>query len=280
MSLSKLVLPKLMKTFIKLSILLLFNCSYYAVAQTSFGPRLTAMGNNGAAVKDIWSTEANAAGITGINLPTIALNYTKYLLDNELSKQAIAFVLPLKNNFLGVSFQRYGITQYNEIKGGLAIAKKFGDNLSLSLKGNYHQISIANYGATTAFSVDVGAMYKLNEQLTFGFYINNPAVQKYGSNQVQKIIPTVFHLGSAYYATDKLLLASTLSKDLHASIDFSLGIDYKIIDLISLRAGLSAKPFKHYAGFGINYRKLMVDFAVENDPNLNYTPQIALAYAF
>lgn len=269
-----------MKIIINLSTLLLFLLGKCCLAQSNFGARLTAMGNNGAAVGDIWSIGANPAGITILSKPTLAANYTKLLVDNDLSTQAIAFVLPSKNNFIGFSFNRYGISQYNEIKAGLAIAKKFGNDLSISIRGNYHQISITNYDSTSGFSVDVGAMYKLNDLLTFGFYINNPSLQSFSTKIIKTSIPTDFHFGSSYQFSDKLLMATTISKNFKGKADFSLGIDYKVIELISLRAGLSVKPFKHYAGFGFNYRNLMIDFAVENDPNLSYTPQIALAYAF
>jgi long-subunit fatty acid transport protein len=269
-----------MKIIFNLSILTLILIGKCCLAQNNFGPRLTAMGNNGAAVNDIWSIEANPAGITKLAKPTLAANYARLLADSDLSRQAVAFVLPLKNNFIGFGFNRYGIAQYNEIKAGLAMAKKFGNDLSISVKGNYHQISITNYGSTAGFSVDVGAMYKLNDLLTFGFYINNPSMQAYSTKVIETSIPTVFHLGSSYQFSDKLLLASTISKAIKGKADFNLGLDYKVIEMISLRAGLSVKPFKHYAGFGFNYRNLMIDFAVEDDPNISYTPQIALAYAF
>ena len=269
-----------MKIIFNLSILTLILIGKCCLAQNNFGPRLTAMGNNGAAVNDIWSIEANPAGITKLSKPTLAANYTKLLIDNDLSRQAAAFVLPSKNTFVGFSFNRYGISEYNEIKAGLAIAKKFGNDLSISIKGNYHQISIINYGSTAGFSLDVGAMYKLNDLLTLGFYINNPSLQSFKNKIIKTSIPTVFHFGSSYQFSDKLLVATTINKDIKGKADFSLGLDYKVIEMISLRAGLSVKPFKHYAGFGINYKNLMIDFAVENDPNLNYTPQIALAYAF
>ena len=269
-----------MKIIFNLSLLLLFAVGKCCLAQNNYGPRLTAMGNNGAAVSDIWSLEANPAGITILSKPTLAANYTKFLIDNNLSKQAVAFVLPSKNTFVGLSFNRYGISEYNEIKTGLAIAKKFGNDLSIAIKGNYHQISIANYGSTTGFSLDIGAMYKLNDLLSFGLYINNPSMQSFNTKIIETTIPTVFHFGSSYQFSDKLLMATAISKDFKGKIDFNLGLDYKVIEMISLRAGLSVKPFKHYAGFGIKYRNLMVDCAVENDPNLNYTPQIALAYAF
>ncbi|WP_316784037.1 conjugal transfer protein TraF [Pedobacter frigiditerrae] len=260
--------------------LLVLLSSNYVFSQNNLGPRLSAMGMNGAAVKDLWSLEGNPCGITDIKSSSLAINYSKFLFDSELSKQAVAFVIPFKNNYVGASFQRYGISEYNEIKGGIALAKRFGDKLSIALKGNYHQIKINNYGATTGFSIDVGAMYDYNEVLTFGASINNPSKQKFSTKAVEAIIPTTVQIGAAYKASSKILIATSISKDLDKPIDVGLGLEYKVVELISLRAGLTAKPFKQYVGFGLNYKKLMMDIVVESDPYLGYTPQIALAYAF
>lgn len=266
------------KLFI-LSLLLILR-SNFCFAQNNLGPRLTAMGMNSAAVKDLWNLESNPSGITNIKSSTLAINYSKFLFDNELSKQAIAFAVPFKNNYLGASFQRYGITEYNEIKGGVALAKRFGDKLSIALKGNYHQIKISNYGATTGFSIDAGAIYDYNEVLTFGISINNPSMQKFNTKTVEATIPTILQAGGTYKASNKILIATNIKKELARPIDVGLGLEYKLIELISLRAGLTAKPFKQYVGLGLSYKKLMIDIAVENDPYLGYTPQIALAYAF
>jgi hypothetical protein len=268
-----------MNKLFNLSLLLILS-SIFCFAQNNLGPRLSAMGMNGAAVKDLWSLEGNPSGITAIKSSTLAINYSKFLFDNELSKQAVAFAFPFKNNYIGASFQRYGITEYNEIKGGLALAKRFGEKLSIALKGNYHQIKISNYGATTGFSIDVGAIYDHNESLTFGVSLSNPSKQKFNTRSFEASIPTIIQVGAAYKASTKLLIATSISKDLDKAVDVGLGLEYKVIELISLRAGITAKPFKQYAGFGLNYKKLAIDFAVESDPYLGYTPQIALAYAF
>ncbi|TCC90451.1 hypothetical protein EZ428_14345 [Pedobacter frigiditerrae] len=260
--------------------LLLILSSNFCFAQNNLGPKLTAMGMNSAAVKDLWSLEGNPSGITGIKSSTLAINYSKFLFDNELSKQAIAFATPFKNNYIGVSFQRYGITEYNEIKGGIALAKSFGDKLSIALKGNYHQIKISNYGATTGFSIDVGAMYDYNKILTFGVSINNPSIQKFNTKTVEVAIPTVIQVGGTYKASTKVLIATSICKDLDKPIDVGLGLEYKLIELVNLRVGLTAKPFKQYVGFGLNYKKLAIDIAVESDTYLGYIPQMALAYAF
>jgi len=247
-------------------------------AQDYLGPRLTAMGNNGAAVKDIWSIESNVANITSAITPTIALGYTKYLFDTELSKQSIIFVLPVNSNALGISLQRYGITAYNEIKAGLAFAKEFGTHLSIGVKANYHQIKISNYGVSNTFTVDVGLNYTLNKQLNTGLYFQNPSQQDY----LEKLsnIPSIVGIGATYQPFDKILIASTISKNFYAGFNVGLGMDYILIDALSLRCGISTAPFKQYGGFGIHVKNLNIDAAVTNDINLGFTPQIAIAYAF
>lgn len=250
------------------------------LAQAHLGARLAAMGNNGNAIEDVWSIQGNPAGISGIPKIVAAIDYTKYLFATELSRQAIAIAIPFQKNSIGIGLDRYGIAEYNEIRASLAMVKKFGRQLAIGLKGNYHQLKIDNYGATSAFSLDVGFLYRFNKQLLLGFYIDNPALQQYKSPAVKLIIPTSFHLGFSYLVSDKVLLASDLSKTLHLPIDVAIGIDYQLLALFSLRGGLTAKPFKQYAGFGLHYKKFMLDMAVASDPYLGYSPQITLGYVF
>ncbi|WP_316808736.1 hypothetical protein [Pedobacter agri] len=265
----------------KIWIVLLISLTPFCLfAQNTLGPRLTAMGKNGAAVTDVWAVQANPAGITSLSGPIISLNYIKHLFSNEVSTQALAFVLPIKNNFIGASFQRYGFAEYNESKIGFVYAKKFGEKLSIALNGNYHQLKIANYGTSTGFSVNVGALYHFDKEFTFGAFVSNPSKQNFSSTEVFIEIPTSFNVGASYLVSDKVLIATSISKVLNQSIDVSLGIDYKIIDLLSLRGGLSAKPFKQYAGFGLKYKKFLLDMATSYDANLGYAPQIAVSYAF
>lgn len=264
--------------------LLLFFTLFFPIAHTfgqyNQGARLTAMGNASAAIKDVWSLNANPAGITGEKTPTAAINYARYLFGDELSEQSFTFVLPFNNNFAGVSVNRYGISEFIEIKVGFGLAKSFSDALSIGIKGNIHQIKITNYGNATTFSVDAGVNYVLNKQIGFGLYVNNPSSQAYKATNVATHIPTAIHLGGSYTPSNKLILAATVSKDFERKFDVRLGADYKFHELLSFRGGLSAKPFKQYVGIGLNYQKLMMDIAVESHPQIGYTPQIGLSYAF
>jgi len=260
--------------------LLISLTPFYLSAQNNLGPRLTAMGNNGAAVTDIWNLQANPSAIISIKKPAVSLNYIKHLFSNEVSTQGFVAVIPFRNNFIGASFQRYGFSEYFESKAGFAYAKKFGEKLSFAINGNYHQVRIHNYGASNGFSIDFGALYQFNKEFAVGAFVSNLSKQKFNSAEVLIEIPTSLNIGASYFASDKVLIATSISKNLSHSIDVSLGIDYKIIDLLSLRGGLSAKPFKQYAGFGLNYKKLLFDMATTYDANLGYAPQIAIGYAF
>lgn len=258
----------------------LFFIINHTSAQYNQGARLTAMGKASAAVSDVWSLNANPAGITGQKLPVAALNYARYLFGDELTEQSFAFVLPFNNNFAGITLNRYGINEFNEIKAGFGLAKRFGDDLSIGIKANIHQIKITNYGNSTTFSVDAGVNYAVNHQIGLGLYVNNPSSQKYKTSNIATYIPTAAYFGATYTPSNKLLLAATVSKDMEKEFDVSVGIDYKFYELLSLRGGLSAKPFKQYFGIGLNYKKLMMDFATERHPQIGYTPQIGLSYAF
>ena len=131
------------------NVLLISLTPFYLFAQNNLGPRLTAMGNNGAAITDIWSLQANPSAIIRIEKPAVSLNYIKHLFSNEVSTQAFVAVVPFKNNFFGASFQRYGFSEYFESKVGFAYAKRVGDKLSIGINGNYHQIKI-NINTKTA----------------------------------------------------------------------------------------------------------------------------------
>jgi hypothetical protein len=262
------------------NVLLISLTPFYLFGQNSLGPRLTAMGNNGTAVTDVWALQANPSGITSLEKPTLSLNFIRHLFSNEISTQALVAVVPFKNNFAGASFQRYGFAEYNENKIGFAYAKKLGNKLSIGLNANYHQLRIASYGASTGFSIDVGALYHFSKEFTFGVFLSNLSKQKFSSTEILIEIPTSFNVGASYLASDKVLIATSVSKKLDESIDVSLGIDYKIISLLSLRGGLSAKPFKQYAGFGLNFKKFLLDMATTYDANFGYAPQIGIGYAF
>ena len=268
-----------MKKQILIALLCLISIGAFAL-QYNFGPRITAMGMNSSSMNDNYALGGNPAGLVAVRSATLTLNYIKRIIDVELSQETIGLVLPGKHNSLGFVFHRYGITAYNEITAGTMLARKFGEHLSIALRLNYHQLKIQNYGITRGFSVDIGSIYKVSEQVSLGIYLNNPALQHYANKLVQVSIDRSVYFGAAYQASDKVIIATTVNKCTDLPYNISLGFEYQVVKNINLRTGITTAPFKQFAGFGLNYKNLSIDFAVESDPFLSYSPQIGIVYAF
>lgn len=248
-------------------------------AQENYGPKITALGNAGVAIQDVWSAKKNQAGLAGITKPTISAGYENRFGVKELSTQSAVFALPIKSYTIGAAFQSYGVDSYNEVKTGLSFAKSFGPNLFLAVGVNYHQINITNYGNANSLSVDVGVQYKVLPKLWIASHIANPNQSKY-SDITDQIIPAHIQFGANYIFSDQLLITSEIEKVLDSGADFKTGIEYKLVKFVALRGGISVNPFKQFAGFGVNYQKVVIDFAVASHPVLGYSPQISLGYEF
>jgi hypothetical protein len=264
------------KLYLLISIILFTS---FLKAQDNNGPRITALGNAGVALQDVWSVKNNQAGIAGLKKPTLAAGYENRFGINELSTQAAVFAIPIKDYALGLSFNSYGVIDYRENKTGISLAKSFGSKVYLAIGLNYHQLKINNYGNAKAISVDVGLQYQAFPKLWLASHISNPNQSKYGVNTDQ-IIPTHIQFGANYIFSEQLLIITQIEKILDAQVDFKAGIEYKIIKFVALRGGISVNPFKQFAGFGINYQRVNIDFAVASHPVLGYSPQVALGYEF
>lgn len=259
---------------------LIFSLISFSVsAQLSSGARIVAMGNAGVAMQDVWSLIGNQAGIAGIDKPIISAGYEQRFLDKDLNAQSLVIVFPIKNSVFGASFQKYGISSFNEQKAGLSYAKQYGSNLNLAINVNFHQLKISSYGNANTFSTEVGLQYKLNKILTVGAHIANPNRSNY-SQDLNVSIPVSMQLGLAYRVSDQLLVVNTFDKTLGYPTDFKIGGEYKVIEWLSIRGGVSVNPFKQFVGIGFYYQHIKIDVATSSHAVLGYTPQLALSYEF
>ena len=258
-------------------LILLINFS--ANAQVNPGPRFTSLAGAGVSLHDAWSMQQNQAGLASVKNITLSIAIEKPFAEYDISTQSLIFVVPIKNNVFGFSFQRYGVSSYSEQRTAFCYAKNFGDKLYAALDFNYHSLKIENHGSTQTYSVEAGLMYRHNKNLILGAHIANPGQSIY-NNEIYINIPFRIQLGASYIFSEKILFCSTLEKNFKGEDDGRFGIEYQIIDLFALRGGISANSFKQYAGFGIDYQKLKLDFATSSHPVLGYSPQIALSYEF
>lgn len=258
---------------------ILFLLSFNSSAQVNTGARFTSLGSAGVALQDVWSIQQNQAGLSAIKKFTVAIAIEKPFAGYELSTQTAIVAIPVEKNVFGASFQNYGFASYSQQRVGFAFARSFGPRLAAALDFNYHSVKIQGYSSSRAYSVEAGLQYQLTKNLSLGAHVANPNQGKF-EGEANTGIPARFQAGGSYLFSEKVLMAVTVEKIIGYPVDNRFGLEYQLLDLFALRAGVSTNPFKHYAGFGINYHKLKMDVATASQPVLGYSPQIAMSYEF
>ncbi|MEO8794412.1 MAG: hypothetical protein ABI390_03040 [Daejeonella sp.] len=260
-------------------IIILLLISYNAKAQYNSGARLTAMALTGVSLQDIWSISSNQAGIVNITKTAVAIGYERPFADQELNSQSFLIVQPVQKGVLGIGLQKYGFSEYQLLKAGFTVARKFGNDISAAINLNYHELKISGYGSAKAFTAEAGVQYQLNEKIRLGAHVSNPGNAGFGKN-IAADLPVALEFGASWKFTTKVLLAGAITQFNNSSSEIKLGVEYLILDWLSLRGGFSAEPAKQYAGFGINFQNLRFDFAAGSNPVIGYSPQVALGYEF
>lgn len=243
------------------------------------GSRSIAMGSAGIALEGAWSLQQNSAGIANMERSVFAMGYEQHFLNPELSTKTAVFAFPLKKHVFGLSFQRYGFSDYSEQTTGLAYSRSFSGTLSLSIVFKHHQLSIPKYGSAHAFSVDAGMQYRLTEKIRIGSQISNPGRSTF-EDLSGSFIPLSISLGASYDLSDKVLVITDLYKALGLGLDARLGLEYQIINWFYLRGGLTANPFLQSAGFGLKHKRVFVDAAISSHPKLGFSPNLSIGYEF
>ncbi|PRY53036.1 hypothetical protein B0I27_10443 [Arcticibacter pallidicorallinus] len=265
---------------IRLSFLLFLFTGTSGAQDINPGSRLLSMGNTGVALQDVWSMQANPAGIASLACPAAALTYQKNYPGTSLSTEAAVMVYPLKKHAFGLAFQSFGFSAYKELRMGLAYARKFGETVFTAVDFHYHQISVPSYGETRAFSIDAGFQYKPSSELIIGAHISNLSNSSYDQSAGADI-PVQLSVGASYRFSEELLLSSSVvAANGDRGGDFRTGLEYCLMSQLAFRAGVGIHPFNQYAGMGYVFKRLSVDMAVSNHLVLGYNPQISLAYVF
>jgi hypothetical protein len=258
---------------------LLFTLPLSTYGQVNPGPRITALGATGVALQDVWSLQANQAGLAAITRPVVSAAYKSEFFNSDLSTQSALIIFPYKGNVFGISIQNYGFAIYKEQRLAIAYAKNFGNTVFASLDFNYHQIKIRQYGSIQTYSFEAGLQCLPTDKLVIGGHITNPGLSNYQDN-LNMIIPVSIEFGISYTFTSKVLLNSGIIKTLGSTTDIRTGLEYSMIPGLDFRGGFSANPFRQYAGFGCIYNRFHLDMAASSHAALGYSPQIAISYEF
>ena len=246
------------------------------------GARAAGLSNSAVTLSDVWSVHHNQAGLGFIKTAAVGAYYESRFLVPELALSGAVAALPLKNNkgTFGLSFRNFGYSLYSESKIGLAFGRAFGENLSIGMQLNYQQVRIADvYGNKNVITAEIGIQYRVSNKIYLGAHIYNPNRSRL-TELDQDRLPSVIRFGFRYQFSEKLFLTAETEKDTYNPAIFRAGFEYQAGEVLFLRAGMGTNPFASSFGFGLNLKKLKIDFAGNFHRTLGFTPQTSLTYQF
>ena len=264
--------------------LLLLSCNlavYAGIGNPHLGARSAALGHASVTLRDVWSLHNNQAGLGFLKKVAAGAYYENRFNLSEMSLRGAVFAVPTKAGTFGLNVQQFGFSAYNETKYGLAYARKFGDNFSAGIQLNYMTVRVQaeEYGNRNLISAELGFQANITEKLKVGAHVFNPTTTELDDYDNERL-PTIMRVGLQYDFSEKVMAFAEVEKDVDRPAHVKLAVEYQVIDLIHLRAGISTNPFRNSFGFGLNLKGLSLDIASTYHEILGYTPQVGLSYQF
>ncbi len=241
------------------------------------GARGLAMGNASVTFRDINSAFSNQAGLAFLDgMSFTAFGEQRFLLA-EIGSYSAALAYPTNSGTFGLAINYFGYENFNEQKIGLAYARKLSEGVAIGAQVDYLGTRIPEYGSVGNITFEVGVQADLLENFIVGAHIFSPIRSQLTDDEID-VIPTQLNVGIAYLPTEKVRLILELEKDFDYAASFKGGIEYQLVDELSLRAGVGTNPTQNGFGLGIHLGKLDIDVAAAYHQLLGFTPGASVSY--
>jgi len=267
-----------MRIVFTLSLLLFLNLIVFA--QYNPGARQISMANSDVALaNDVFSLFNNPAGLAQLNWREVGIYYSPAPFGlTELSNGYVAYKEPFNFGSISIGGMTYGFELYRESKVVLGYSYNYENILFAGLTINYHSYSIQNYGSTSALYINAGGLVYILDELRWGFFVNN--LNRASVADIDDQIPMVLSTGFSFDILQNFSLNFAIEKDIRFNPSVQFGIEYDIIEYLSLRAGTSNDPSRFSAGLGINYSIFSLDYAFFTHQDLGLTHQAGIILSF
>ena len=271
-----------MKRFLLLILITLAVSTAFAHDFISpIGGRAAAMGGCSVASGGLWAMQNNPAGMTNLDKFSFGLYYENRWFLSETAYKCGAIALPTKFGCLGLSFNQFGSSKYNENKFGLAYAKDFGPYFQMGLQLDYLSIHVGDdYGRQSAITFELGIQSQVTDKLRLGTYIFNPVSISLQQSLNQEKLPIVFRFGAAYQFTKDFVGQCEIEKNTEREgVSLRGGLEYEALKHFYLRAGVQTNPNILTFGLGYTISFVKIDAAAQLHQELGASIQIGMIFS-
>ncbi|MBU1010808.1 MAG: hypothetical protein KKD74_11800 [Bacteroidetes bacterium] len=244
------------------------------------GARSGGLGKASVSLSDFWSLQNNPAGISLHQHIEAGIYFENRFLIKELALKSAGIIVPVKIGVLGLSFNQFGGSLYNENKLGLAYARSFGPMLRIGVQLDYLSTRFGEgYAGAQNITFELGVQSTLNDHITAGAFLFNPLKGKL-SELTNERIPITLRFGITYHFNDKFFGIAEIEKQSDLKPALRLGMEYAINARFYARLGTSTQTDQLTFGTGISVGRLTIDISAALHQYLGTSAQAGLIYRF
>jgi len=268
----------IMKATLQIIIVICF--SIVTFPQYNPGAKQISLANSDVALSnDVFSLFNNPAGLSQIGWREIGIYYSPAPFGlTELANGYAAYLEPFEFGSVAVGGMTYGFDLYRESKFIAGYSYNYENTFFAGAAINYQTVSIQNYGSAGALYLNLGGLVYILNNLRWGFSVSNINRATYGNDDDQ--IPMILSTGFSYDMIENFTFNFAIEKDISYKPSLQFGINYDIIEYLSLRIGAANEPARYTAGVGINYSIFSLDYAVFTHQDLGLTHQAGIVLSF
>ncbi len=257
-------------------LLLVSILSSYINAQFRPGARQAALSfSDLTSPEEVFSNFYNPSVLVDINKTAIGFSYSPAPFGlKELSTAYLSFVYPSKIGTFGAGIMVYGFELYKETQLLFSYSTYLTEKFSIGISSIYKNLSIRNYGSNGFVLLNIGCTITFTKEFRLGFLIENftRTTIKEESNQ----FPIVLSTGINFKPVEKIILFLAMNKELNYDFSFRGGIEYNLVEFLSLRIGTTNQQDQFSGGIGLNYNFITFDYAVISHLDLGLTHHFSI----
>jgi len=226
---------------------------------------------------DLWASYVNPACLSAIPGTNVTIEYLPALFGlQELKRGAISVGRPTPIGTFALSLSGFGFELYTEAVAGIAAAHEIHEGVVLGIGVRFCSLTIPGYGSDLAVGLDMGVLVHISREIAYGCALHNLNRPTIGSGE--EALPQTMTMGVSFGFVSNTLVALSVGKDSRYSFRPSIGLEYSIEDVVSLRLGAEHEPSTVSAGIGIRTSLLSIDYAYTGHPDLGGTHCFSLSF--
>lgn len=265
---------------LKITILFLLVFYFESFGQIRPGAKQISLSHSDVALAfDSYALFNNPAGLAQQNWREFGVYYSPSPFGlSKLANGAAVLHQPTNYGSFAVAYTNYGFDLYMENSFFVSYSKNIVQRFFVGATLKYTHLSIKNYGSDSSFSLLIGGLALITNNLRLGFAIDNISRSSFGKEDNQ--IPIIYDFGLTYILLSKLIFNAAIEKEIDRNPSLRFGIDYQIIEYFNIRIGTMTEPSSFSAGVGINYSIFEIDYGVFNHQDLGLTHQLGVTLQF